>query len=1368
MARTTAQQHREWLELVDTDGPFLSVPVMTALHPQGMPPLGHARREALRAAQPVFDRAWDAWDRERDSQQVLADYRRARDAWVATVLTDVIGWGENYASAEARPALSEVYRVVSDGFPAVTVTPSGALTRGEKVGALVLVTDPVASLRDEGNDGWAASPLDRMAAMLRSRNSTCTIGVVTDGRWWALVSAPQGGATASGVVDCQTWAEEPATRDAFCELLGVRRLLGGTSEDQLPALFKRSVLAAEEVTEALGTQVRRAVELVVTALSEAALTSEAGPTQVDLLPEKAHEAYEAVVTIMMRAVFLLFAEERGLLPTQSLYTGGYGLAGVLDELEARARNEGEESMDGTSLTWHRLLATSRALHGGVNAEDMRIPAYGGSLFDPARFPFLTATDASGTLLLTVSDRVMLHVLRSLQTARLKGQAARRLSFRDIGVEEIGYIYEGLLGYTCIRAEETTLGMLGKEGEEPEVPLSVLNELAEQHAKNSDLAEAVIAWLKEHQPSAKPPTKNALAKAFRTGDAMDEAEAERALLTVTRDADLRKGLRPWIGAIRRDLRGRPVVILPGGLVVTETPSRRNAGAHYTPRLLAEDVVCHALEPLVFNPGPRETEDSSAWRPLTSDQILGLHVADIACGSGAFLVAAARFLARRLVEAWTREEVLGDYADQPGGARSHALRQVVARCLYGVDINEMAVEMCKLSLWLVSLDKDKPFSFVDDKVFVGNSLLGITELRQLRAQHIYPAAASGIRPFEFDRAGNYTESLDVDSVLERVRNRRHALASEVDDGDPARSTTTKQRLQRENEEDLKLLERVADAVVATGLAPEVGAKPGTKLNEAYGDLAVALGRAFPPEGEGDEAMLEAILKHGLAPKVKTDYERWRCLHWPLAVPEVMERGGFDAIVGNPPFLGAKKLSPSMGQNLREWFVHVLAKGTTGNADLVAYFFLRAFSLLRPTGTLGIIATNTVAQGDTREVGLDRMVVGGFTITRAVQSRSWPARSANLEYAAVWGTRGHVANEVLRVCDKVPVARISTFLEPEGRISGQPERLAENAGIAFQGCVVLGTGFILDSEEAQAWIAQDPRNAEVLFPYLNGEDLNSRCDCSPSRWVIDFFNRSERESSTYRLPFSRVVSDVRPERLLKKQPLYRTYWWQFAHRGTARKAATADLDEVLVVARVSKTLMPVRVSKDCVFDDKLVVFTINSPASQGLLSSFFHQVWAIRHGTTMRSDPTYTPQAVFETFPRPEPTPALETIGRMLDTERREIMLRRDLGLTKLYNLVNDPGLEAGTDPDVDRMRTIHVDLDAAVAAAYGWNDLDLTHGFHTYRKMTRWTLSPATRVEILDRLLEENHRRAAAEAASLPAKKARGKRRTQPSQEETLDV
>ena len=1392
---SAAQQHRQWLELVDTEGPFLSVPAITELYPQGMPGLKRDCREALRTAKSAFDRAWDAWDKNRET---LAGYREARDTWVAVVLTEVLGWGDLWAEAQARPALTEVYRAVSDGIEEVVTTPTGALMRGEQVGALVLVTDPVDSLRNLANDGWATSPIDRMAAMLRAPGSDCSIGVVTDGRWWAMVSAPGNGTTASGVVDSQTWVEEPATRDAFCELLGVRRLAGGAAEHRLPKLFEGSVLAAEEVTEALGTQVRSAVELIVSALSDALLDAaerEAPASQESTestepgnatgretdggpLGAEPREVYEAVVTVMMRAVFLLFAEERGLLPTDSLYTGGYGLTTVLDALEARARDEGEESMDGTSLTWHRLLATSRALHGGVNTEDMRIPAYGGSLFDPERFPFLTATDAGGTLLLTVSDRVMLHVLRSLQTARLKGQEARRLSFRDIDVEQIGYIYEGLLGYTCTRAEETTLGLLGKEGEEPEVPLSVLNELAEQHAEDADLAGAIIAWLKEDQPGAKPPTRSALAKALVSGDTLPDAD--RALLAVTRDEALRADLRPWIGVIRRDLRGRPVVIQQGGLVVTETPSRRNAGAHYTPRSLAEEVVKYALEPLVYSPGPHETDDRSQWQPMSSDRILDLHVADIACGSGAFLVAAARFLARELVEAWTREGAL-QQGTRPADLERQALRKVVARCLYGVDINEMAVEMCKLSLWLVSLDEDKPFSFVDDKVFVGNSLLGLTDLRQLKAQHIDPAAATTQRLFELDRAGTYTQDLDVDTILREVVGRRRKLASEIDESDPARSTVTKQRLQHKNEEDLKFLTRVADAIVAVGLNPTIGAKPGKRLNEAYRDLAVALGRAFPAEGAGDNSSLKAILERGLTPTVPTDYERWYCLHWPLAMPEVMKRGGFDALVGNPPFLGGKKISGAMGANLRGWLINVLAGRPADNADLVAYFFLRASSLLNEHGTLGLIATNTVAQGDTREVGLDQMVDSGFTITRAVQSRSWPSRNATLEFAAVWGTLDTVSSQAMMICDDESVPRISTLLEPAGRVEGKPERLAENARLAFIGCYVLGKGFVLESEEAQGWIEEEPRNAEVLFPYLNGEDLNSRPDCSASRWVIDFNDRGQGEARQYELPWQHVLNEVRSERiskisLSKSTPI--DGWWKFHRNRPAMRKAIADLDEVLVIALVSKTVMPARVPTGQVFSHALGVFATDSYAQQAVLSSSLHQDWAITYGSTLETRVRYTPSDVFETFPRPEPTPELETIGRTLDTERREIMLRRNLGLTKLYNLVNDPGLETGTDPDVDRMRAIHVDLDAAVAAAYGWEDLDLTHGFHTYRKMTRWTVPPATRVEILDRLLEENNRRAAAEAAAAAASGrstggSRSRRGRKPAnsvqaQEATLDI
>ena len=304
------------------------------------------------------------------------------------------------------------------------------------------------------------------------------------------------------------------------------------------------------------------------------------------------------------------------------------------------------------------------------------------------------------------------------------------------------------------------------------------------------------------------------------------------------------------------------------------------------------------------------------------------------------------------------------------------------------------------------------------------------------------------------------------------------------------------------------------------------------------------------------------------------------------------------------------------------------------------------------------------------------------------------------------------------------------------------------------MLGKGFILEPEEAQAWIAEDPRNAEVLFPYLNGEDLNSRPDCSPSRWVIDFNERSKAGSSQYRRPWNRVLEAVKPERATEdavKYPRMVNEWWKYYNSRPAMREAIAGLDEVFAIAQVSRTLMPARLPNTGVFDAKLIVFALNSYSSQAVLSSSVHQIWAIKYGTTMRTDPTYTPTTVFETFPRPESTPELDAIGRTLDTERREIMLRRQLGLTKLYNLVNDPELAPGQDPDVDRMRAIHVELDAAVTAAYGWDDLDLTHGFHEYRKMTRWTIPPATRVEVLDRLLEENHHRAAAEKA---AKKSPG--------------
>jgi hypothetical protein len=818
---TAAGLHRAWLELVDADGPFLAVPALERVYPQGIPQPDSRALDAIKDAKPAFEKAWENWDEHPGDEAALALYREARNTWVDLVLRQGLRWGASFTVP--APAAAEVR---SPDYT-VTVRADGALVHGGTTGALVLITDPTDSLRDPLTDGWSASPIDRMEELLRA--SGVPIGVVTDGRWWAIVSARPQTMVASGIVDAQTWIEEPQTRNAFIELLQRRRLVGGKQHDRLTELFGESVTAAEKITEALGTQVRRAVELIVQALSEGALDAQRRG-EPDPLPAARGEVYEAAVTVMMRVVFLLFAEERGLLPQSRLFAMGYGISDELDLLDAREKEEGEQALDATFLTWHRLLATSQALYRGASFEDLRLPEYGGSLFDPARFPFLTACDSQDTLAITVSDRVMLEVLRAVQIAQLPG-GARRISFRDIDVEQIGYIYEGLLGYSCEPAEEIIVGLTGSAGSEPEIPLATLEELSQAKHTETALADAILAWIKQHQPAAKPSSKAALTKALRTGDTLDDTEI--ALRDVTDDPELRDRLRPYIGIIRRDLRNRPLVVEPGGVLLVETPSRASAGAHYTPRSLAEEVVRYSLEPLVYSPGPHQTADQDAWRPIDSDQILDLRIADIACGSGAFLVAAARYLADRLVEAWQRQgEARGR---TPHDLHVHAIRTVVATCLYGADINGMAVEMCKLSLWLVSLDPKLPFSFVDDKVLHGNALLGLTNADQLRRLHIDPAAA-----------GNQLSifALDVDDILDQASRLRRQLATEVNDNDPQRSAATKRRQWRRYQELTAQLTDVADGVIAAGL--RWGGKPGKELKAAYENLRIAVESAYPVDG------------------------------------------------------------------------------------------------------------------------------------------------------------------------------------------------------------------------------------------------------------------------------------------------------------------------------------------------------------------------------------------------------------------------------------------------------------------------------------------------------------------------------------------
>jgi hypothetical protein len=1169
--------------------------------------------------------------------------------------------------------------------------------------------------------GWAASPVERLAALLRARD--VPIGLVSDGRWWSLVWAPRGKPVGAAVWDASLWSEEAESLEAFVALLSRRRFLGVPLDERLPALLSQSAEAQEEVTTALGGQVRAAVGMLVRCLDE--LDRDNDGRILDGISDD--DVYAGAVTVMMRVVFLLFAEERRLLPSDDdLYDTGYSVGRLVEQLEQRAALNGEQTLEHRTGAWHRLLALARALHGGVAHEDLRLPPYGGGLFDPNRFPWLEGRDGTPP---AVDDLTVLRMLEAVQYVRLHGER-RRLTFRALDVEQIGYVYEGLLELEVRTATEPVLG-LRRQGRKGPTLLG-LNEALEAVASLETWAATTYIGEKKLTPARR-------ASAVRWLATPVPAAASIGLHAVL-GSELAGQLEPLAPLLRRDDRDRPTITPRGGRYVAPSTRRASTGAHYTPRSLAEEVVQHAVEPLTYRPGPLDTLDRSEWVLRPSTDLLALRIADIAMGSGAFLVAACRFVADRVVEAWETEgdrdasralaqRTAGTADAEVEGVTLRARRLVAEHCLYGVDINPLAVEMAKLSLWLVTMDRERPFGFLDDRLVCGDSLLGITSLAQLETLHIDSEAGQRLRDGRLDYGAGWR-----DTLARAADSRRRITATPVI---TVRDVEHKMRLLDEAQTATTSLVTVADALTGAGL--QAASRRPSQRDEIFFGLEAGI---WSFEATGDSAVLDgygALMQAGL-PDGK---ESRRPLHWPLVFPEVFADAGiqgFDAVVGNPPFLGGRKISGPLGSDYRAWLATWDGRGVTGSADLAAHFLLRADALLGPRGQLGYVTTNTLLEGGTLTVGLLQLERRGWTVRRGVSAHPWPSASANLSIVEVWASKAPLT--AAAVLDGEPVPRLSVDLEPYLRETGRPEQLPENDGIAFQGHVVLGNGFTMTADEARELREEDPRNAEVLFPYVIGADLNRRPDTSASRWIVNFRDWDQERAQQYSGPWDKLERDLKPMRSAQnviKYPTMVREWWKFWRYREALETAINSLDHVLAISLVGNTLLPVRVPTGQVFAHRCAVFALEDYASLAVLSSSPHQLWAIRYTSTLETRMNYAPSDVFRTLPRPTSTSELHTLGEVLDGERRALMLGRALGLTKLYNQVHDAGV---TDPAIVRLREIHGQIDVAVLAAYGWDDLDPEVGHHRTKIGVRWTVSPRARFELLDRLLVENHRRAGA--------------------------
>ena len=537
---------------------------------------------------------------------------------------------------------------------------------------------------EHGRGNLDATSHGRMERLLRATGVSA--GLLFNGRAVRLISAPRG--ENSGWMDFR-FADMLQTSGrpivaAMRLLLSQSRLLTGPAQGRLTALLQDSREYQNVVSERLAEQVLHALYELVRGFQAAHDLSNRRLLKRPLEDEP-DEVYRALLTVILRLVFLLYAEQRDLLPRDETFQRYYSLAGLYDRLREDAAQHAD-TMDQRYGAWAQLVVLFRMIHDGAKSGGMKLPARHGSLFDPSRFQFLSQVPVddeggnSGRMIPPlVPDGTVYRVLEKLLI--LDGE---RISYRALDVEQIGSVYETMMGFRL----ETATG-----------PSIAIKAQKKNGAPSTIDLEAILA---------QPPSKRRKWIQDRTG--------RKITALVNREVRKAESLDDLYLALERvlDKDATPDRVPQGAMVLQPSKERRASGSHYTPRSLTEPIVRRTLEPIL-----KSLRDKG---PPTAEEILAIKVCDPAMGSGAFLVEACRQLADALVEAWHVHDQTDDVL--PGEDEVVVARRVVAqRCLYGVDRNVVAVDLAKMSIWLATLAKDHPLTFLDHALRHGDSLLGL---------------------------------------------------------------------------------------------------------------------------------------------------------------------------------------------------------------------------------------------------------------------------------------------------------------------------------------------------------------------------------------------------------------------------------------------------------------------------------------------------------------------------------------------------------------------------------------------------------------------------------------------------------------------
>jgi hypothetical protein len=798
-------------------------------------------------------------------------------------------------------------------------------------------------------------------------------------------------------------------------------------------------------------------------------------------------------------------------------------------------------------------------------------------------------------------------------------------------------------------------------------------------------------------------------------------------------------------------------------------RAATGSHYTPDDLVQPLIKHSLDYLIADKLKEKDRESA---------LLSLRVADISCGSGHILLAAARRIATEVAIVRTGEE-----QPSPSAFRA-AIRDVIRECIYGVDLNPLAVELCKVALWLEAHSPGEPLNFLDHHIKCGNSIVGYVRPEELdkgvpeEAFKTLPGddkdvAALFRKQNKAERESKNQVTLELGSkVRSRIKTTydKYTEIAKLPERTPAEIEKKKAKyLEYTQGQDAWSLYEVASIPIAQFYIPKTEENSERLITD--GEFRKYWMGESRPQGQAPAMAVATAFRKGF-------------FHWFIEFPEIAARGGFDCILGNPPYLGGTQLSGTYGYEFCNLVRYVYSP--TGLSDLVVFFLRRIFSLLKPEGFTAFITTNSIRDGDVRRDGLEQVVAGGGTINFAVRGIRWSGQ-ANLVVSLVGIHKGKWKG--LCWLDGKSVSVISPFFE-DSADQGEPSILNENTGLIYEGYKPLGSGFFLDQEKKKSFIDSDPRNAEVIFPFINGDEINSDPLQEPSREIIFFRNWSQSQAESYKAPFEHVSKVMPIERSSQNRQSNRERWWMFGEARPALTAKLRGLSRGFLIVRHTKYLTLSAYKPNALASEALKIFTSDRWDLFAILQSSTHEVWARKYSGALGQTLRYSPSKCFETFAFPSNAlenvnEALANLGEKYHEHRRAIMLSLWIGLTDVYNLLHSQNVKSdinvyfqnrsSRDPKALRvasehrsavlkfseekaleailiLRALHVELDNAVLDVYGWSDLKLAHDFYEIETLPegdriRYTINPETRKELLKRLLALNHERAATEADKL---------------------